>query len=298
MKKALCLFFTLAISASVLAGCGSTNPSPMNKTVMPAAVAEETFNGYYMDDYYTGGDYSSTSINGDQADYSYSFSAEGDTDKDKSAMLQDYEAVQNLVNDKGGYIESVNNSYEYYTDDNLRYNEYARKYKANGYLSFTIQVDNSDVAEVIDYLEQLCKTNRFTVTSYTQRIQNYQSWKVVDDYDENQRGRVISKEDLERRLQYADVAVTLSYNIPRNKLAYAGYSIKASFEELWDNIKGVVNVMLALAAGLCILFAEAILFYKGFVRMVWKHREKRPQYYPPKEIRVVQNGKVNLKNDQ
>lgn len=285
MNKSKITILALA-SCIILAGCGtSTNTTVSWSKSAPAAMMNtmESYDDYY----YTGGDYSDTYIDGDQVDYSYGFSAEGDTDKTKEDMLKDYESIQTFVTDKGGYIEYVNNSYDHYTDENIRRNDFARKYIASGSLNFTVQIDNDDVPAVVEELEKICQNNRFTVTSYTQRIQNYKSWNVVDEYEEGQRGRVISKEDLDRKLKYADISVNILYNIPRNKLSYAFYGIKAEWLAFWDTAKDLVRSVIALAVALTILFLQAILFYKGFIKAIHKNKLKHPEYYHPKDVNIV-----------
>ncbi len=294
MKKKLIIVLTV-IASLLLAGCGMSarRDEPAVKWSNSMAM-DESLGGYYADNglYETGGDYSSTTISGDKVDYSYTFSAEGDTYKDKAAMLKDYEAIQNIVNEKDGYIESVYNSYDYYSDEDIEYNDVARKYIARGSLSFTVQIENQYVQDIVNYLETLCQNNQFTVTSYTQRIQNYKSWKVVDEYDENQRGRVISDEDLKERLKYADISVNICYNIPRNKVVAALMGIKVAISDFFDGVRSIVTSFLALAVGLFILYIQAILFYKGFVKTIHKHKRNHPEYYPPKDVHVITDGSV------
>lgn len=284
------ILFTTSL-VLLLSGCGLFTKDNSMISFGAAPAATESVGGYYDDGFTTGGDYGNASIDGDQIDYSYSFAAGGDTNKNKDAMLADYETVQEAVTENGGFIDSVYNDYTYYADDDLKYNESARKYMAHGHLSFTVEIDNDKVPEIINLLEQLCQNNRFTVTGYTQRIQNYQNWKQVDRYDDDQYryGEVITKEELDKRLKYADISVQLTYQIPRSKIAYLGLNIAAGLSEFWRSVKEIVLLFLALAVGLFVLFAQAILFYKGFVKVIWKNKRRHPEYYPPKDVKMVYN---------
>lgn len=274
---------SVIVAALTLAGCGGVSKGYDSMDGAPAAMNSMAV----ADEYYTGGDYSSTYIDGDKADYSYTFTAGGETDKSKAEMLKDYELIQSLVQDKGGYIESVYNDYRYFEAEDLKYNDFARQYRAKGVLQFTIQIKNDHVPDITDKLEQLCQANRFTVIEYTQRIQNYRSIKVVDDYDLADPNRTITKEDLDRRLEYADISVSMTYKIPRGWLVWKCNNISAAFSGFWDSVGDIIQVVLALAFALFILFGEAVIFYKLFVKMIYKHKQKHPNYYPPKGVYVI-----------
>ena len=44
-----------------------------------------------------------------------------------------------------------------------------------------------------------------------------------------------------------------------------------------------------------VLYLEIMLFYKWFRRMMFKHKQKKPQYYAPREISIVPHTPGNFK---
>ena len=294
MKKKLSMVLLLAL-IMMIAGCGSSgfNGDGVKDTGME-------INGFTdrstdnVESYVTGGDYSSTYIDSNKADYSYAFKAGGDSKKTKSQMLEDYEYIQDFVTEKGGLIENVYNDYQYYDTKTDFVYETAKRYVSTGYLSYTIEIDNKYVQNVVDELEKMCKDNKFTVYQYTQKITNYELHSVVDSYDDdpNTTRDTITKEDLEQRLKYADITVRFDYNMPRGTIGKVGLSIKSAWNGFWNNagniIQGVIVIMIALFA----VFGELILFYKMFRKMQYKHRKTKPQYYSPKEVKIVSESSI------
>ncbi len=247
------------------------------------------------DVYVTGGDYSSTTINSDYADYSYNFIAGGNTKKSKSEMLDDYEYIQDFVNERNGFIENVYNNYQYYDIEDSYYGSNAT-YISRGSLSFTIEIANEDVMDVLAELEKICIDNKFTVTNYTQTIQNYQNFRIVDEYsDEVYYGETITQDELDRRLNYADISVSLSYNNPRPKVTVFFLRLKAAIRDFWDAFGEIVQVILIIILVLLAVFAELIWFYKMFRKMMYKHRQKHPEYYAPKGIYIVSQQNISTK---
>lgn len=259
------------------------NDSPMAS--MKSSVSESAV-------YVTGGDYSNTNINSDSADYSYNFQASGKTKKSKAEILADYEHIQEVVEEKGGFIENVYNNYQYYDKENQSYGT-GVDYISTGNLSFTIEVENEYVVDVLAELEKLCVENKFTVTNYTQSIQNYQNFKIVDSYSEDDYySDTITQEELDRRLMYADISVRLNYYNPRDGISKFGIKVSNAIEDIWDSFGEIIQVIFIIFIVLFALFGELILFYKMFVKMMYKHRHKYPKYYPPKSVYVVTNDDI------
>ena len=280
-----------------LAGCGSSSRSYSDNgtgfEISNSAPAKSMVSfSEDADVYVTGGDYSSTTITGDKADYSYNFQAGGETKKSKAEMLADYEHIQDFVNERDGFIENVYNDYQYYEADN--YSSYNRNYISRGNLSFTIEIDNDDVLDVLAELEKICIDNKFTVTNYTQRIQNYQNFRVVDEYsDEVYYGQAITQDELDRRLNYADITVNLSYRNPRAKVAVFFLQLRDAIEDFWDNCGEILQIILVIVVVIFAIFAEIMLLYKMFIKMMYKHRQKHPNYYPPKGIYIVSQQELS-----
>ena len=202
-------------------------------------------------------------------------------------MLSYFEDDQKFVDDNGGYISNVNNCYDAHTVMSDSYiSDSTIKYEATGSLDFVVEIDNEKISLVTDKLEQFCKDNNFKVTSYYQRITNYKEYTVVEGYDDQYRDDVITQEELDKRLKYATLYVTVNYNIPRPAIMQFVYGFQKTWDEIVDGFGDVIKAFLFIALGLVILFAEAILFYKAWRKMLFKHRMKKPEYYPPKHVIV------------
>ena len=284
MKKIKFLIPILGLSI-LLTGCGGLSTSYDYEYA-----ATEGMNSYETDSkaYITGGDYSSTYISGDKVDYSYSFAAGGNSNKSKSEMLKDYEYIQNFVEERDGFIENVYNDYDYYDASDNYINDTTKKYVSSGYLSYTIEIDNEYVPEVLDELEKMCVENKFIVTSFTQQIRNYELYEIVDDYDDYYYyGEQITQQDLDKRLKYADIQVRINYQKPRGKLASFGLGIKQGFRDFWDALGELIQIIIVIGIALFVLFLEIIWFYKIFKKMQYKHRKKHPELYPPKNINII-----------
>ena len=302
MKKWLTSGLAL-VCVLCLAGCGSSSRSYSDNGTgfeisnsKSAAPGMAIMQSYSTDssDYITGGDYSSTSITGDMVDYSYDFRAGGNTKKSKAEMLEDYEHIQDFVNEKGGYIDSVYNNYENYdSDDYDYYRGYSNKYISRGTLQFNIEIDNEYVLDVLAELEQFCVDNKFTVTTYTQQIQNYQNCRVVDEYsDEVYYGETITRDELNRRLAYADISVNIGYYNPRAKIVVFFKSLIQHIEDFFEDFGEIVQVLILILIILLVVFAEIIWFYKMFRKMMYKHRQKHPEYYAPKGVYIISQQEI------
>lgn len=303
-KKRLAVSIATALLAVCLAGCGGGTSGIRSD----AKMTSNDYNYEYsaadsaagVSEYETGGDYSSANISGDYADYSYDFNAEGETQKSRQDMLDYYDSLQKIVDENEGYIENVNNNYNAYhvAADATYITDAEKAYKATGYLQFTVQIPNDKVSLVTDSLEKFCQDNHFMVTTYNQRIYNYKNHKIVDEEDlddDSWYGEEITQEELDRRLKYADINVMINYYIPRSGMASFGYGLRQIAMEFKDTVSSVIVVALCIALVLLIIYLEIMLFYKWFRRMMFKHKQKKPQYYAPREISIVPHTPGNFK---
>lgn len=281
-KKIGCLALLGVLTLSMLTGCGSHSTSSKGLGDMAVTNSEASF---MLDDYDM--DYSSTYIDSSYTDYSYTLYASGESKKSKNEMLKDYEDIQTFVKDHDGYIENVNNSYNVFDKDRNRYYG-SSSHKTYGTLSFTIQIDKDNVDEVIDKLDEICKNNNLVVTTYNQRITNYEGTTVVDRYDDYYQYDTITKEELEKRLKYADISVQLNYYTEFNAFEKAWMGIGNAIREFWDDFGELVQTVLIILFIAYILFFNICIWYKMFRKMQYKHKNKHPEFYEPKPITIVE----------
>lgn len=317
MKHKLILICIFVLTITSLSACGSSNNGYNSGSGyyndldgINADMGASTSSSYFWSSPsyesvtdYDSGYYSNASISGTQADYSYSFSAEGKTKKSKQYMIDYYEELQSLVNDNGGYIENVNNNYEVFIiDSDKKYlTSRQKQYKSYGQLKFTIQIPNENVQVVIDSLEKFCDTNKLTVTYYNQRVTNYESYTVVpDDTDIDyyyRNNNIITESELARRLKYADFTVSIYYYNPRAGIVQWAYGIREVWYEFWENVGEMVLISVAVALCICIvltlIFIWFVIVYKKFKKITYKHRLKKPEYYTGKEIIIKDASKNN-----
>lgn len=290
-KKLGCLTLLGVLTLSMLTGCGSSSSS--TKGLGDSIVATNS-EAIILDDYSM--DYSSTYIDSSYADYSYTFYASGEHKKSKDEMLKDFEDVQALVKDRDGYIENVNNSYNVY-DKDRRY--YSDSHKTSGRLSFTIQVGTEYVDEVINKLDEICKKNNLEVTTYTQKITNFEGKKIVDHDTDYYDYNTISKTELEQRLKYADISVQLSYYTDFNVFEKFFMGVGNALKEFWESFGELIQIILVLLIIAWVFFFNVCLFYKVFRKMIYKHSKKHPELYEPKAVVLVEpkvETKKGLKN--
>ncbi len=262
----------LGILSLCLTSCG--NSADYRST---DGMVSNSFEGAYSPSFSTGGDYANTDITGDKVDYSYTFTAGGKTFKTKEQMLSDYELIQDAINEKGGYIASVDNNYSSYDmDSDARYGN-GMDYKAEGMIRFTAEVDNAYIPDIVSLLEQICVDNRFSVNTYRQQITNYRAYTVTDETEDWK--ETITEEELNRRLQYAELSVSISYRVPRAWPVRAFIGFRENIRDLCDSAGRIVIFFLAYTFGLVILFIQVAFFYKAFVKVRYQHRQKHPEYY-------------------
>lgn len=281
-----------------LTGCGS-HTIDKGYDYAPAGAA---VNDFAMDNYastesvaVTGGDYSRTEINGDNVDYSYTFRANGKTNKTKDDMLSDYEYIQQVAIDNGGLIEDVYNDYFYYdiNEEDHYFSYYDKHYKAVGKISFTVEIPNDKIDIITDELEKLCADNKFTVTNYSQTIRNYELYDTVENPEEdNYYGETITQHELDRRLAYADLSVNLEYRIPREATTVFYLTIKNILSSIWDMFEDLIQVVVSLIILIFIAFLAIVVCYKCFKRMVYKHKKKHPELYQPKGVYIISEQKI------
>ncbi len=288
MKKKFVL--GLALCMAMVTGCGGSGFYAENGV---KEMATDSYEASYAESYSTGGDYSTTSIEGDLVGYSYYFSADGKTNKTREEMLSYYEEVQTLVNDNGGFIENVNNDYSAYviTPDETYISESEKRYKSSGYLSFTVQIPNDNIKLVTDYLEQFCQDNKFVVTRFDQSITNYKYVKVADGEDPNNYGAITSDE-LEKRIKYASLNVNISYYQPRSGFAVFKYAVREVVRDLASVFLHLIAVLIVLIIAISVLFLHLTFLYKSWKKMVYKHSRKKPEYYGPKHIVIDETPKA------
>ena len=188
MKKKLTIGLLCMSIIAGLTGCGSSESFSGYKGYDSVSQSYSNDAGFYTDsEGYSGDmDYAGTSISGDLVDYSYTLGSRGYV-KEKETALNFYEDVQAFVDDNGGYIDNVNNTfctndldedYFYYSSDFI-------KNSAEGCVSFNVQIEEQYVEDVINMFDEFCKENDFSVTQFNQYADNYKSYDVVDEYDDD-----------------------------------------------------------------------------------------------------------------
>lgn len=296
MKKRFIYTLGVLCTCLCLTACGESYHSSNNGS----GIAINTSDAYYD----TGGSYGSYESNDSYADYSYSFGASGECDGRETfpAFVQ---TIEDYVTEKDGYLDNVNNNYYNYTNLQKRYYSDAEKrYKYEGYISFQANLANEDVAEFIQMLEDFCKTNKLTVSNYTQSVVTYRQWTVVDeypeDYDDNywkyEDNNIITESDLESRLKYSTVSVSISYYQPRAKIAGFFMGLKESLDDIWSSFGYFIQMaFVIIIIGLAII-SVVVLGFRMVIRTRYGfiHRLKKahPEYFENKKIEIIHTSSV------
>ena len=279
VKRQMTLLIMALFCCVCLSGCDGgmfSSSSSGSASIKEMSMGSDTNTQYYDND-----GYANTSIAGVQSDYSYYVNAEGNTKKRKTEMLEDFEKIQDFVTEHGGFVENVNNRY----DSETRYDN---QYKEKGYLDFMIQLPNEEMEGMIDFLDEIIQANKFKVTYYCQQIYNYEGWSVLPDEEEEYSGynHRITQEELAKRLKYADLSVSIEYRHPRAFISVVWRELCDIWESFWSGIGTILIGFMLCAVGFIILFMESIVFYKLYRWMMYRHRTKHPDYYPPKEVMI------------
>ena len=300
MKKRMFYLLTAGlIAVSSLTGCGKG--SMYNYSALDGgAYATNSYaeSAYVSRDI----DYSKydtfVTADGRLVDYSYNFSAHGDvTEKSTGTAL--YDGIEEYVEENGGYVENVSNTFTYY-DINDSYHSYqSYEYEAYGNMSFTIQIPNDCADGVIKNLEDYCNENGFVITGFNQYITNYESYNIVDEYSEDMGYYYpeITESDLDKQLEYTDISVNVSYGIKRDFLSKSGMKVGDFFEEIFDSFEDVIyGVLSILIIGFTFIFI--LIIGSGMLRKsMYKRRKKHPEWYQPKEI-ILHNADEVKKEDK
>ena len=289
MKVKVKVLVSLVAVVTLLTACGGSSGGSYSND---GFYSNGFTSGVASDGYYESSWNSGTYINGENVDYNYTFSAEGTTRKTREYMLGKFEEFQDLVNENGGYISDVRNWYNSYViePDDTYISEYQRCYVATGQLRFTAEINNENIPVVVDYLEEFCKSDNFTVTAYNQTIKNYDGYTVVNDKDDIDwwdYDHKITDEELQYRTRYAELYVTIDYYIPRNIFAKTFYGLRGAFMEFWDASGTIISAFAAIGVGFIVWFCFAVVFYKRWKKIVHLHKKKHPEYYDAKKVIII-----------
>lgn len=301
MKKRMFYLLTAGlIAVSALTGCGSGSVYKYNAFDGGAY----TSNSYEESAYVSRDvDYSKydtfVTADGRLVDYSYNFSASGDV-KEKKTGTNLYEEIEEYVKDNGGYVENVNNSFSYYDKSEKHYyNSTEIDYEAYGWINFTIQIPNDNADGVIETLENYCNNNGFVITNFNQRITNFESYNIVDEYgdiDSYNYYPEITQSDLDKQLQYTDITVSISYGIKRDFMTKFGMNVASVFDDIFDQFEDVIYAVISiLVVSFTILFV-AIIGIGMITKSRYKRYKKHPEWYIPKEV-VLRNADTTKDSD-
>lgn len=282
--KQLCKALSIGLLGISLAGCSSSiaNKSDVDNILSESASSVSSKD---WDDWSNG-----VNVNSPKADYSYYLSASGDVDGGRDKMIADFEKIEKFVTDNDGIVDRVENDYSGSDDSYNYYGHYYGdlEYSESGYLRFTILIDESKIADVTEFIGDIIKDNNFEVNSYEQYVQNYEDYRIVDKYDDEYdpySDRVITQEDLDDALKYSEYTVNLIYLHARTFPEKLGFMLHNTFVD-------ILGVGLWLLVINLLLFWEAKLFYKSFVKLQHKYRVKHPELYQPRHV-VIDDGEVS-----
>lgn len=294
---------TIVLLASVLAvaqltACGQSSSSRTSTGEGAAMMTNSEVAGWSdaASAYSWDGDgYSSANIQSDYADYSYRFYTNGELNKNKTKedIMNYYDELQTLVQNNGGYISNVNNSYSENVIDpkENNYSDAEIAYKSYGTLSFTIQIDNEYIDEIVESLDNFSKEFGLQVTDFTQTITNYEVYSISDetkDYYEE-----ITQEELDKRLKYADLKVNIGYYRARSSISAFGLRTKYIVDIVLRIFMTIVSIAILIG-----IFATILSFWFNALKAQqlkeeYNRRVKHPEYYPANKIELV-NTKVEL----
>ena len=317
MKKKFTTLFVAGISALMLcSGCGSlfggatSSRSSYDSNGADGASVAGYNGGYFEDDFsssgrtYDGGYYASFESSDTKMDYSYSFTADGNTKMSRQTAVDFLEEIETFALDNKGYISDVKNTWTSYDvvkkDLSEDYYGSEKRYHTFGTLSFTLYIPNENLEQVNEKLQAFCDANGLIVTGYTQTATSYQAFKVSEDadsyiYDD----MLITQEDLDNRLATTTYGITINYHRDRNGFEKAGmtihnilYSIGQTLTDLLESIAPLF-LTFAIPGGVIIFVYNACTV--GAIKSRYKLYSKHPEYFDipcGKEIRITNIGKV------
>ena len=299
MKNKLTIGLLCMSIIAGLTGCGSSESFSGYKGYDSVSQSYSNDAGFYTDSegYSNNMDYTGTNISGDLVDYSYTLGSRGYV-KEKETALNFYEDVQAFVDDNGGYIDNVNNTFRTndLDEDYFHYSGNFIKNSAEGCVSFNVQIEEQYVEDVIDMFDDFCKENDFSVSHFNQYADNYKSYDVVDEYDDDgwYHGDKITQEDLDKQLAYTTINVSMNYSIKRS----AGETFRLKVGSLWhgflDKCGDFVGMLIWIIVFVFALMFVAILpAVKIFKKSMFKFDKKHPEYNVPKKI-VIDNTNDNI----
>lgn len=313
MKKKFVTLFAVGISALMLcSGCGDLGgaKSSYNSNGSDGASVAGYDGGYFGGDFsssgrtYDGGYYASFESNDPKMDYSYSFTADGNTKMSRRTAVDFLEEMETFALDNEGYITDVKNTWTSYdaikkdlSDD---YYGSEKRYHSFGTLSFTLYIPNENLEQVNEKLQTFCDANGLIVTGYTQTATSYQPFKVSEDadsyiYDDN----LITQEDLDNRLATTAYSVTLNYHRDRNGFERAGMTVHNILYGLGVTLTGLLEnfapifLVFAIPGGVVIVVFNVCTV--GAIKSRYKLYSKHPEYFEMpygKEMYITNMDKV------
>lgn len=256
----------------------SMDSSTVNSSVIYASRTDATY-------------FDSFKMNSEMADYSYTYKAGGSV-KNKDQAMEVYNSVEKFIEDKDAYVENLSNSFR--VDEN---NDNT-KYSATGVVKFTVQAKEEDVQSIVDLLNSYCDTNGFMVSVYNQSIKNYDNYDIVDENDDNKGKNVVTRDELLKILSYSDISVEIDYHIDRPFYEKIGIGIKNVFTAVFGQLQDVIINIIEVALSVLVLVYIVIGATHIYTKAMYKRRLKHPEWYPAKEVKIVNNDEVKKIEDK
>jgi len=287
-----------ALMITSLTGCGNSydigySKGMMNSSDSFTSVASEDAYYGYNEDY----DYNGTSIKGQYVDYSYDISARGLV-SEKEDVLSFYEDLSDFVDDNGGYIENVNNTYtdNYIEPDDSYISNSDVKYSATGTVRFTVQIEEEHSNEIIELFDKFCEKYDMTITGYNQYIQNYDYYDVREE-DDDYSWRMTQKQ-LEKEVEFTDIDVCINYMIARPSGEQSMLKVRRFFTNLWDGVSDMVTAIFWICVWVYVaLFVVLLPVIKIIKKSIYKYNKKHPEYASVKSIKIVDNSVETVDNN-
>ena len=150
--------------------------------------------------------------------------------------------------------------------------------------------------DVINMFDEFCKENDFSVTQFNQYADNYKSYDVIDEYDDDDwhHDDKITQADLDKQLAYTSIDVSMNYSIKRSAGEAFGLRVRSMFHEFVDKCGDIIDILIWI-----IVFVFALMFVvilpavKIFKKSMFKFNKKHPEYNIPKKI-VIDDSKNDV----